>query len=104
MRGDGDEQLESVGVADQNSGCAVGAPLPSMTMTVAIAAWTVANTQNTTILAQQVGRGGQADRLFSPEDGTLADQVADGQRGAHEHRADGSSSVRICCGFVGRQR
>src|SRR6204780_3868659 len=39
-------------------------------------------------LGQQIGRGGQPDRLFPAEDGTLADQVADGQRRAPEYGSD----------------
>ena len=35
----------------KNGGCAVGAPLPSLTMRVAIAAWMVAKTKNTASLA-----------------------------------------------------
>ena len=39
-------------------------------------------------LCAHIGRRRQADRLLAAEDGTLADEVANGQRGAHEHRAD----------------
>ena len=35
---------------------------------------------------EQVGRCRQPDRLLTLEDGAFADQVADGQRGAHERR------------------
>ena len=37
----------------KNCGCAVGAPLPSLTMIVAIAACVVANAQNTATLASR---------------------------------------------------
>ena len=37
----------------KNGGCAVGAPLPILTITVAIAAWTVAKTQKTKTLASR---------------------------------------------------
>jgi hypothetical protein len=52
-------------------------------------------------LGQQVRPGRKAERLFPAEDGALANQVADRQRGAHEDGADAEQDQYLG-GFGGR--